>query len=331
MMKKRVKRGSAVLIALALMCSVLTLPEAKAAVAVKPEEKCSIEFSISATKFEELDDIPIEINLYKVATIDETGAYTATEGFEDLDLSSVEYDENASAETWLTRAEEASALITEDMVVAREVTVTGGTATEAGLDTGLYLVKAEDALSDYYKYSFKPYLISLPNNYYYPDGNSDEWVYDLTGANAIGLKPEQEERLGNLKITKNLENQNVTMGEKATFVFEVTYTTPKDKENPKTDYVTLTFDKYGDKTALIENIPAGSKVTVTEVYSGASYELVSEKEVSTEIAAGEEASVEFTNTHDGRPNGGYGVVNHYTREEGTWDGDEITDSTATKK
>lgn len=80
----------------------------------------------------------------------------------------------------------------------------------------------------------------------------------------------------------------------------------------------------GSHSVTIEKIPAGSHVTVTEVYSGASYELASAKSQETDIIANPEketevefkpAEVSFINKHDGRTNGGYGVKNNFKLDE----------------
>lgn len=324
MMKKRVKTGSAIVLALALAFSALPLLGAKAAYAVDTNKKCSVDFVISTDEFDEMDDIQIPVKLYKVASINKSGEYTAEAGFENVDFSNVEYKDGASAAEWEARAAEAAKLITKDSTPAATTTTKDGQAHIGDLATGLYLVMGEETKSANYTYNFKPYLISLPNNYYYTNGN-DEWVYDLKGAQAIGLKPEQEERLGDLVIHKNLVDQNATMGEKATFVFEVAYTTPKGES--KTKIVTLTFDAAGEKSATVKDIPAGSKVTVTEVYSGASYELISENDQTADIVADEEVGVSFKNAHNGKTNGGYGVVNNYKPDEnGQYDWKQLEDN-----
>ena len=107
------------------------------------------------------------------------------------------------------------------------------------LETGLYLVSVEQLVTPNYVYTFTPYLISLPNNYYSGEGTSDAWVYNLTGDNAIGLKPEQQQRTGDLIINKTLKNQNTTFGDKATFVFQIDITNG-DKKESKVE--ALTFD-----------------------------------------------------------------------------------------
>ena len=53
-------------------------------------------------------------------------------------------------------------------------------------------------------------------------------------------------------------------------------------------------------------------MTITEVYSGASYEIISDPEKTQTIIADEAVSVDFTNDYDERLNGGTSVVNHFT-------------------
>ena len=52
-------------------------------------------------------------------------------------------------------------------------------------------------------------MISLPNNYYTEENQDDTWVYNLVGANAIGLKPAYEDRYGDLVIEKDGEFKTV--------------------------------------------------------------------------------------------------------------------------
>ena len=75
------------------------------------------------------------------------------------------------------------------------------------------------------------------------------------------------------------------------------------------------------RDSIVEHIPAGMNVTVTEVYSGSSYELTTEASQSTVIAAGdaERASVAFTNTYNNSINGGSGVENQFSHGEEGWD------------
>ena len=330
MMNKRLKQGSTFLLAVALTFPLLTLPGAKAASAIDTGQKCSIEFDISGNS-SELLSASIPVNLYKVASVDESGNYTVTDAFTGLDLSSVSADNlDTAAATWAARAKEAQGKLTDSdgktvVEPTETVTLQNGRGTATGLKTGLYLVDTPKVITPNYTYTFTPYLVSLPtNNYYNNDQTSDDWIYDLTKEynSAVGLKPEQHVRYGKLVINKELEDHNATFGDKATFVFQIDITTPDNKKETRIEE--LTFDAAGSHSVTIEKIPAGSHVTVTEVYSGASYELASAKSQETDIIANPEketevefrpAEVSFINKHDGRTNGGYGVRNNFKLDE----------------
>lgn len=324
MMNKRLKQGSTFLLAVALTFPLLTLPGAKAASAINTGQKCSIEFDISGNS-SELLSASIPVNLYKVASVDESGNYTATDAFSKLDLSSVSADNlDAAAATWAERAAEAKKLLKDD-TEPTTTTLTQGRGTATGLDTGLYLVDTPKVITPNYTYTFTPYLVSLPtNNYYSGNGASDDWIYDLTKEynSAVGLKPEQHVRYGNLVINKELVDHNATFGNNATFVFQIDITTLDKKKETRIEE--LTFSAAGSHSVTIEKIPAVSHVKVTEVYSGASYELASAKSQETDIIANPEketevefrpAEVSFINKHDGRTNGGYGVKNNFKLDE----------------
>ena len=324
MMNKRLKQGSTFLLAVALTFPLLTLPGAKAASAINTGQKCSIEFDISGNS-SELLSASIPVNLYKVASVDESGNYTGIGAFSKLDLSSVSADNlDAAAATWAERAAEAKKLLKDD-TEPTTTTLTQGRGTATGLDTGLYLVDTPKVITPNYTYTFTPYLVSLPtNNYYSGNGASDDWIYDLTKEynSAVGLKPEQHVRYGNLVINKELVDHNATFGDEATFVFQIDIEKPDGKKETRIEE--LTFNAAGSDSVTIEKIPAGSHVKVTEVYSGASYELASAKSQEIDIIANPEketevefkpAKVSFINKHDGRTNGGYGVKNNFKLDE----------------
>ena len=319
MMNKRLKQGSTFLLAVALTFPLLTLPGAKAASAINTGQKCSIEFDISGNSIELLS-ASIPVNLYKVASVDESGNYTGIGAFSKLDLSSVSADNlDAAAATWVERAAEAKKLLKDD-TEPTTTTLTQGRGTATGLDTGLYLVDTPEVVTTNYTYTFTPYLVSLPTNNYYSNGN-DDWIYDLTKEynSAVGLKPEEHARYGDLKINKTLANHNATTGKKATFVFKIEITPLKGKTETRIE--SLDFEAAGDSSVTITKIPAGAKVKVTEVYSGASYKLTSANDQTATIVATDRgstntpASVSFTNDIDDNMNGGYGVKNNFKLDE----------------
>lgn len=320
MMNKRLKQGSTFLLAVALTFPLLTLPGAKAASAIDTDAECSIEFDISGNS-SELLSASIPVNLYKVASVDVSGNYTATGTFAKLDLSSVSADNlDTAAATWSERAAEAKKLLKDDTEPTTTVTLTQGRGTATGLNTGLYLVDTPEVVTTNYTYTFTPYLVSLPTNNYYSNGN-DDWIYDLTKEynSAVGLKPEEHARYGDLKINKTLAHHNATTGKKATFVFKIEITPLKGKTETRIE--SLDFEAAGDSSVTITKIPAGATVKVTEVYRGASYKLISENDQETTIVAtdkdakGDPASVSFTNDVDDNMNGGYGVRNNFKLDE----------------
>lgn len=89
-------------------------------------------------------------------------------------------------------------------------------------------------------------------------------------------------------------------------------------------------------------------MTVTEVYSGSSYEITSASEQTGTIIADQMETVEFTNDYNDRLNGGTSVVNHFTdkaagdtnpdntdsdntnpeNRKPVWEGEQLKDSNA---
>lgn len=306
-MRKRIKKASALILAASLLCSAFVLPEVYAAVGVKTDEKCSLQVNCNvqmqidketaaATPYDpvygELNTEAVTVNLYKVADITVTGKYAVVSPFESLtDLEDAKkINSETSAATWQTLAAQAKAVVKENTIspVDSKDTSKSGTVTFTDLETGMYLIDAQQLLTAEYRYEFTPYLISLPNNYFYSSGN-DAWDYDLidndtsdegvegTTNHAVGLKPQQFDRYGYLVIEKNLSNFNAINEEDvdnpaAVFVFEVV--AKKDKDVVFNDVVAIDFTNAGNDTVKVGPIKAGAEVTVTEVYQGASYEQV---------------------------------------------------------
>ena len=310
------KRGAAALACL-LVISAAGISSVYGAPGVEPDRSCSLSFELDG-QYQELNEIAIPVNLYKVADVEVTGEYTSLAGYEELEFGSV--SDSTTADEWESFAREASEL-TEMLGAEPEVTLEivpdeegVPSARAENLSTGMYLVEAENVQTAEYTYAFTPYLVSLPNNYFYTTGQ-DEWVYDVTA----GMKPQQTPRYGSLVIRKTLTSYNATLGS-ATFIFQVEGV--KDQETVLSDVVSLVFDGTGTKSLEISGIPAGTEVTVTEVYGSANYDPVSlETERVTILADGEEGSpvtVEFVNEYNGKLNPGSGIVNHFEYDGGVW-------------
>ena len=192
------KRGAAALACL-LVVSAAGISSVYGAPGVEPDRSCSLSFELDG-QYQELNEIAIPVNLYKVADVEVTGEYTSLAGYEELDLGSV--SDSTTAEQWEAFSQEAVSLKNE--LGAEPTAVLEIAPNEEGqpdgsvgdLSTGMYLVEAETVQTPEYTYDFTPYLISLPNNYYYSTGD-DTWVYDVT----TGLKPEQTPRLGSLTVS----------------------------------------------------------------------------------------------------------------------------------
>lgn len=325
MMNKRLKQGTTFLLALALAFPLLTLPGARAANAIETDRKCSVAFNVSGEDNElTADGTDITVNLYKVADVDVSGNYTATKDFTGLNVSSVSADDkDTAASEWADRAKEAQKMLKESVEPTATVTLAAGTGSLADLATGLYLVDTPEVVTTNYTYTFTPYLVSLPTNNYYSNGN-DTWIYDLTKEynSAIGLKPEEHARYGDLVIHKTLANHNATTGKKATFVFQIKIK-PLKSNKTETRIESLDFEAAGESSVTITKLPAGAEVTVKEVYSGASYKLTSADDQRATIVATDRgatntntpASVSFTNDINNNMNGGYGVRNNFKLDE----------------
>ena len=360
-MRKMKKIGAAVL-AVVLVCSAIVLPEVYAAGKVDTNAKCSVQINSSIQRdtswnnlgedkyLSELESNAVDVKLYKVAEITSVGNFEEAGDFAGLDLSRETLDESiratGPAAAWQTIAQMAEKIVVDKKLKTSLVGSTGtdGTYTFKELDTGLYLIMASKESTNRYRYEFPPYLVSLPNNYYFDivenaeesnppaqiPANADEWVYDLTGTNAIGLKPARFNRYGYLKIEKDVPVMNIeTPGE--VFVYEVTATL--DNGIVYNDVVAI--DYHEQKYAFVGPILADADVVVKEVYQGSSYVQVSAgvPEISkiqaeelfdkcitfedvkkatgliTEDNIKNELIFKFTNEHNNVPNGGTGVVN----------------------
>lgn len=309
-MKKKLKKGSALALALVLTLSTVVMSKVQAAISIETDRQCSVKFELDAV-YPELsgENMTIPVRMYKVADVNQYGEYQTLAGFEDLKLDSI--SSKTTAQEWEEKAKSAVKAVEENQTEATASdNLIGGKGSVDGLSVGMYLVEAEEVQSPYYTYSFTPYLISLPNNYYYQTGD-DEWVYELS---EVVLKPEQTPRYGSLVIDKTLRDFNATSGAQATFVFQIDITTLEGKTESRVEAMTMGADEESQQLT-IDQIPAGASVRVRETYSGASYTQVSDDPDDVTIFADEAVRVSFENAHDGRPNGGYGVKNNFKLDE----------------
>lgn len=317
------KKYLAGLAAVALLVAGVKIPSLYAANAIEADRDCSLTVNVeNATDYgEDLANASIDVKIYKIADMAQTGAFTSTEDFADLKIEDIASGE----ENWPQTAQDAVKIVEDKQLEADgEFTVENGTGMWKNLSYGLYLVEASDADTDDYTYKFNPYIISLPDNLYYQtkDVKDDAWIYDVTA----GLKPERENRYGSLKIVKTLQEFNASLNE-ATFVFSVE---GKDKDGNViySNVASTTFDGAGTKEAILDKIPAGAELTITEIYSGASYKLTSDEIQTGTVVADETIEADFSNTYNNELKPGYGVTNHfdYSEEDG-WKWSQMKDNT----
>lgn len=333
--------------ALAVVLSLaLTLPfmHAYAYELVDTEKTCTIAVSVSEqvggekSYADDLKTVSIPVRLYRVADITKTAKYEPIDAMEGLDIEKIGHDEAVDAEKLLEIAGQAAVKLglqdaegnaAEEYPDADvEFDVENGSTERGGIPTGLYLVWIAPVNTAEYAYTFSPYLVSLPNNTYFTDEN-DEWNY---GPVTVGIKPEREERYGKLEIQKTLNTYNTSLGE-AIFVFQVEATKEVDGEKKKvySNMVTLNFSEPGMRSAVIDQIPAESEVTVKEVYSGAAYEITEGADGYTlKLKAADESDeaqkVAFTNDYNEGNNHGTGIVNHFEYDGNGFAGKQIKDN-----
>ena len=280
----------------------------------------------------------VTVHLYKVADIDASGRYTAFGFFGSLDpalnFSDEVINSETSASTWNEMALQAAEAVRNakdkedwnnlpaDAKVEYSAETENRKAVFDGLGVGLYLVVADKVETDNYEYTFAPYLVSLPDNPYSREESeeNDDWQYDVT----MGLKVEQTPRYGTLEIVKARTSINGMPVTASTCVFEINIETPKEETEQRIAAVDFT-GTAGAGSTQVGKIPAGSKVTVEEIYAGAGYKQESGPEPAEVIiiADGEEdelVKVNFTNATDNTTTGGYGIINTFevknTAEEG---------------
>lgn len=266
----------------------------------------------------DLKKASIQVELYKVADISAVGEYTATGSFSEMNAQLQEVSHLTTAEDWAKMAEQANKIKDANNLTAdKSFVVSEGVGSISELPTGLYLVFANDTKTKHYGYSFTPYLISAPNIL----AGTDDYIYSGI---EIDFKAEQKELLGDLEITKTLKRYNKTLGTPL-FVFDVE-AYDEDNNVVFSDVVSLSFDKGGVKKALVKDIPAGSNVVVTEVYSGASYQATASTEAHATIQAEEVAGVDFTNDYNDKLVYGTGVVNHFEYDGTGWEWKQVKDN-----
>ncbi len=198
-------------------------------------------------------------------------------------------------------------LTPEEYIVRKE-----GNSEEGEADGGVATI----AWSDSYVFTYGPQLISLPGKEADSEGNiltsnPGDWIYD---ASAV-LKPELGGRFAALRIDKEL--LSFYAGSPATFVFSVEATL--QGALVYSNVLSMTFNGPGSQSELVEEIPVGAEVVVTEVYSGNTYRSTAGTSTVQTMTmnnigpdeAGFSNIASFQNEYDGTGRNGSAITNHF--------------------
>lgn len=342
-MKGKWKAIAALALACALMAAAPGTSGSARAAELVDDHKCSLTVYAGGSDIaEDVGKANVVVDLYKVAAVEpdvyETSDTVPAEGpFEGLVIQTT-----ADRAGW-DQLEQRAAEIALKSETPPEPDVLGaeaGTKLE-GLDAGFYLVVARgsdltnyvtsvkrdngekwiatSAQSEQYRYKFLPELVYVPGKDVVNEhlDLTAPWNYDVK----VTLKPQQEPRLDGIKIVKTLTEYK---GGPATFVFSVEARI--EGRLVFSDVVSIVFTKAGTKSLDVEGIPVGAEVTVTEVYSGASYKCTSDPTQKAVFSAEENVTVEFTNGPVDVPRTGGSIKNAFTYTEGSgWEWTPIPD------
>ncbi len=340
---KSIRRIAAVLCALALLFSVTGFADAGPA---DLSRLCSATFLAGGDQGEYGEDVDlaqVQVDLYLVAGVENDPGDTGLHFNREQAFRNLEIPDEPSRDTWDALAAQAGQIIRDRLsTLTPAASAPIGTAI-TDLEPGLYAAIAHGAdLTDYFReiadengedvlvslaksprweYYFEPELIVLPTKEVGEDGTvstaKGEWIYDAEYV----LKSSRAPRVGSLEIVKTL--QTYLAPEEAMFVFSVTIEV--DGVAQPTRVYSLNFTDAGQQRLVLEDIPAGAVVTVTELYEGSTYTLISDPEVTAVIEADTLASVEFINDYTPGP-GGHGVENHFTLDDDGWNWEQRPDS-----
>lgn len=310
--------------------------------------------TIEATNNDEMkDDVAkadVVVDVYRVATAEKDASFDTYNYTWESPFGTGAVDTSKlNAAGWQELAVNAAKAVGVASTKPDFVTTDAGKALE-GIDNGLYLLMAHGkdadvtfaadgtpelhAYSDIYDYVFEPVLVAVPSKaadesgVIRTDDSYGPWLTDV----AVTLKPERDPQYGSLRITKTV-TRNV--GEPRSFVFHITGElpdgTPYGPEG-KGQYAQVYFEEGTYNETIVEHIPAGSKLTVTEeLTSGTGYRLVSGDSETKIIVAdrlvsdtNSMASAAFVNEPDGSTDHGYGIENKFVLSktgegESDWD------------
>lgn len=173
------------------------------------------------------------------------------------------------------------------------------------------------SLLDYHMYTVKPQFII----------RSDDYT----------LKMLVDPAISSIKINKAIKKYYADV-ENTTFVFKVDVFFPDENTLYSSEVYSMNFTGVGNKSLVINGIPIGSTVKVSEVYKGLSYETYigdeQTHETAVKVTGQEPVEIEFENKYSNKQNhGGGGVVNRFEfnlldgKGEWKWEKNESNETT----
>lgn len=290
--------------------------------ALADDENISQEMSIkvlSPDDMPELAEMEIPVHVYCIAEPDDEGVLQPTNLFRRIADPLGAYSGNPADET--AKALIAAATLEANLLSSNpdiSQTITGGEGVINVPNPGLYLLLPQAAYHGDTLYNFNSLLVPVP--YRLEDG---ELAYAQIGAVLKGapVPPDNpdvpDEARGSLEIVKSLSAMDTSLGN-PTFVFNVTATDAAGA-TLFNKVVAFSFTEAGQKSQIIDGIPLGTTITVTEVYSGASYTATTDTTQAVTISAdNREASVTFENQPNDDRKGGTGIENAFAKGPDGW-------------
>ena len=179
-------------------------------------------------------------------------------------------------------------------------------------------------------------VIDSANNKYVTKVDNERYKYEFTPMLylaavepvAIPCKYHRTEKVGKISIEKELTSYRAS--KPVTFVFKISKI--EGETTKELDVVSITFDRPGQRSLLVENIPIGVDIKVEEIYSGAGYTISDESNITqTKKIETEDKTISFSfeNKFDEDKKKGYGISNTFERVSTGWNyvGNDVSTAT----
>ena len=317
------KRNWRSIAVLALLCAVIfAVPSINgAARASVSTEDCTLTVRFNQTGFEDFGPDDLVVDIYQLASVAVRGTTRTPTYIEPFSMMENDETPETYGERMLAIAtSEGTPVLTGApvnqrltlapgvyLIVARGVNIT---------DPADYVTEIEDedgntklvtiAEGERNEYHFSPVIVSIPTE------NEDG---SLNFVVEVGLKAEEEPKTAPFTLIKSL-TQMAPNGQSGHFVFHIY--AELDGVVLHDETYELEFTAAGNQSIVIDDLPIGTVVTVTEVYQGTSYECVTDITQSVTVTADGLAEVYFENVPTDTIIKGGAITNYFSMTENGW-------------